>query len=546
MVSHDPGLKLRQTPPNSAKLRQTPPSSAEKVVSGSGSERARSENRVSERRFCFFCLGGPAPPEGQAGAHLIKLRCTFSTVASPRAAICDRARPMQVGKCTAYNKMQRKNWHRSVGCRKRSPVARPRGRRAGVPFTQPPFQARMTPRSGSTDGIANSAATSLPVHAVCITGLQRAFPRIAPNIRRSLASLYDAVEEEESSTPSLRTADSPGRSLGQVASFFGVRPGNDSWSAVYAHLPPLANETLQTPCGVSPPRWFSVYVRSGSAKERYLISRTFVQSLCDQADCMRQITNYEGSARRGRRFHTIARLRLDLAWEVPLRMPPMGLLAHTVHLPRMNAKAGVNDKWAIGLRIPMGVYLHRVHAIAAANVLLAHNKSAPSAGLFWMHSERAKGSSTTDFKCSDRGAGEGQLLCRPQLDNHTAWQRTGGAVEDQRKFAFTSEGFLQWSLWRHNISIAYESRWMFCKCKEVGNMTARTCVPRMRQATPCVSLVCTGGGVDCACHKERRCTSRDPKTGRNTTMWYCQDVAGRQLDLQGNLIPSASLESGAR
>ena len=86
----------------------------------------------------------------------------------------------------------------------------------------------------------------------------------------------------------------------------------------------------------------------------------------------------------------------------------------------------------------------------------------------------------------------------------------------------TSEGFLEWSLWRHNVSVYREASWMFCKFSDATNkvakyittptltltltvtptptnQTARTCVPRFRKRQQCATLQCSANGVDCVC-----------------------------------------------
>jgi hypothetical protein len=88
----------------------------------------------------------------------------------------------------------------------------------------------------STAVVDDTRAPSAP-HAVCMTGLQRAFPFIGENVRSALASLY-----------SCETLDCP---LDRTATLFGVRPANDSWSAVRVHLPPLADEAVQKTCARS-------------------------------------------------------------------------------------------------------------------------------------------------------------------------------------------------------------------------------------------------------------------------------------------------------
>ena len=386
-------------------------------------------------------------------------------------------------------------------------------------------------------------------HAVCITGLERSFPEIALNIRAALTTLY--------TTP-------PTQQLADTVSFFGVRPANDSWSAVRETLPPLAAESLQTPCGYHPPPWFSAYARTLAAKIGFAFS--FVQSMCDMADCMQLIKEHEANARGGLKFETLARLRLDLAWEAPLYWPPSGLVPNAVHTPRMNTKAGINDKWALGYRDAMEVYLTRLHAIAAANVLytkhqqfanhslLKHNHS--SGGL--LPYEKSEIKRMISFKC--RGRSGGGIQCDPEfIGRPFAWQgtlpvlaavphtrnATASAVHTDKHaglvsphtFTLTSESFLQWSLWRRNVTVAYEPSWMFCKFKDAmtaGNNSVRICVPRMRRKKPCLALTCTGSGVDCACRNET-CTHWDPHLRKNATHWYCQDSGGKQLGLDGEL-----------
>ena len=184
-------------------------------------------------------------------------------------------------------------------------------------------------------------------------------------------------------------------------------------------LPPLAAESLQTPCGYHPPPWFSAYARTLAAKIGFAFS--FVQSMCDMADCMQLIKEHEVNARGGLKFETLARLRLDLAWEAPLYWPPSGLVPNAVHTPRMNTKAGINDKFALGYRDAMEVYLTRLHAIAAANVLytkhqqfanhslLKHNHS--SGGL--LPYEKSEIKRMISFKC--RGRSGGGISMRPRV-----------------------------------------------------------------------------------------------------------------------------------
>jgi hypothetical protein len=333
--------------------------------------------------------------------------------------------------------------------------------------------------------------------------------------------------------------------------------------------------------GATQSGWFSAYARDWATRRAF--ASTFVQVMCDLGQCMEMISRHEVTMRGGLRFETLSRLRLDLAWEVPLRMPTGGLLPNTVHTPRMNTKAGINDKWAIGLREPMEVYLRRVEAMAVANRLFApsHGASASTAGLFWMHKQGGGGESMSDYECKHVSQGQ-PMRCLPIFDRHTEWQRrvtnldvrissratlqahagtdATGASEvptlgtnqsasvahdaahahgqhlGRRRFSLTSESFLQWALWRRNVSVAYEPSWMFCKMK-LSNLSqpgARTCVPRMVNRTRCASLVCTGSGVDCGCRADA-CTYFDHRARRNATHWYCQDTVGGQLGLNGEV-----------
>ena len=380
------------------------------------------------------------------------------------------------------------------------------------------------------------ASLMLPKHGLCITGLQRSFPEFASNVRMSLETLYTDLN---------------------AVTFFGVRPANDTWHAVHATFPALANESTQSSCGVSPPPWFSAYARDWSTKRQF--AKSFVMMMCDMAACMKLIEHHEAVARGGLPFETLARLRLDLAWEVPMRMPTHGFHRNAVHTPRMNTKAGINDKWAVGLRAPMSIYMYRVHAIAAANRLLSKNRSAPSPSLFWTHGDNSKGVSLIDYKCQSINPTAGSSFrCDANFDRHTTWQGWNASKRhghsnatarpitapqtqngthighEQKRFTMTSESFLQWALWRRNVSVMYEPSWMFCKFKDATNGTARICVPRMRKKQPCQALSCPGSGVDCGC-LNNTCRFYDPRTKKNVTHWYCQNVGGQQLDLAGNL-----------
>ena len=346
--------------------------------------------------------------------------------------------------------------------------------------------------------------------AVCITGLQRSFPEIALNVRAALDNLYHPEP------------------LHDAVDLFGVRPAHDAWADVRQHLPPITAESVQQPCRRNKPAWFSAYARTANAYTAYL--HNFVQSLCDLAACARLIEPHETAVRSGSRYRTVARLRLDLAWEVPLSMPLRGLGERTVHVSRMNAKRGINDKWAIGLREPMMAYLSRVEELTVATRLHNSSKRASGLALGWLHRHSSAGPSMYDFACNFGAVNEG-FRCTPVFDRHTVWQ----GARTSHRFTLTSEQYLHWALWRRNVSIGYEPRWMFCKFGDATNGTSRKCVPRMRRRTPCKSLVCQASNTDCACANQA-CVTYDERLRKNVTRWYCQDVEGRQLAFDGSII----------
>ena len=341
-------------------------------------------------------------------------------------------------------------------------------------------------------------------HAVCVTGLQRSYPEISHNIHYALSTLYagwrhstmhgangmgssgsgsggsggSSSRSGRSSTGGTATEAATGGGLASSApegltwpgradrvhsrrsrvlersvAFFGVRPANDSWATVRTDLPPLLNESIQTPCGPQRPVWFSAYAKTHSQRLTY--GHSFVQMLCDMRVCHEMIQEHE--RRVGRPFLTIARLRLDLAWETALQMPAV-LLPNVIYTTRMNTKTGINDKWAIGRREPMGVYLDRVQLIPLANQL--HNRSARPASI----RATAGRDGLLNFECPN-GANNIAFTCAPRRMRTTAWQYPAEELSNgpnQRKFLMTSEGFLFWALWRSNVSVGYDPSWMFC------------------------------------------------------------------------------------
>ena len=363
-------------------------------------------------------------------------------------------------------------------------------------------------------------------HAVCITGLQRSYPEISHNIHYSLSNLYSGWRRSNGGLGTVhegrRSADIAAFRLESAVGFFGVRPANDSWATVRTDLPPLLGESIQQPCGHGRPAWFSAYAKTQT--QRAIFAFSFVQMMCDLNACHDLIQDYEH--RESHRFVTVARLRLDLAWETPLSMP-RELRANTIYTSRMNTKSGLNDKWAIGMRAAMTTYLTRVKLIPLANAL--HNRSARAIALKATSAKEGM----LSYDCAP-GSVNIPFSCPPRYFRTTLWQfkdQTVGLAsrlkpEQTRRFILTSESFLMWALWRDNVSAAYEPSWMFCKFGNAVNTTARTCVPRMRKRTSCRSLICPGGLTDCGC-KNNTCRP-DPK---KPVVWYCEPVGGRQLAL---------------
>lgn len=376
-------------------------------------------------------------------------------------------------------------------------------------------------------------------HAVCITGLQRSYPEFSHNVHYSLSNLYFGWRSERSKSQRRRlqlqevmppqdrerTRSILGNwRLEDNVGFFGVRPANDSWATVRTDLPPLLGESIQTPCGLGRAPWFSAYAKT--AHQRITYAYSFVQMMCDLKACHQLVQAHERKVARD--FVTVARLRLDLAWETPLSMPPE-LRPNTVYSSRMNTKAGLNDKWAIGRRAAMATYLDRVDLIPVANALW--NYSAKAISL----KATGRGEGLLSYNCAP-GSVNIPFTCPPRYWRTTDWQWRWGVVgasagtspsaSSQRRFTMTSEGFLMWALWRRNVSVAFEPSWIFCKFGNAVNTTARICVPRMRKRTSCQSLICPGGLTDCGC-KNTTCQP-DPK---KSPLWYCESVRGKQLPL---------------
>ena len=89
-----------------------------------------------------------------------------------------------------------------------------------------------------------------------------------------------------------------------------------------------------------------------------------MQTLCDARYCLTKIEEQEVQI--GRTFKTIARIRPDTLWEIPVRLP--SIRSHEVHVPAMNPgwQNGVNDQFVVGGRAAMTVYLNRISDVAQA------------------------------------------------------------------------------------------------------------------------------------------------------------------------------------
>lgn len=390
-----------------------------------------------------------------------------------------------------------------------------------------------------TARMAASAGAHTQIHGVCITGLERSYPEISHNIHYSLSNLYRAWQSGSNpATLSQYNQDGVSSSwqLEHSVAFFGVRPANDSWPTVRTDLPALSGESIQTPCGPRRSAWFTAWARTATMKYTYGLS--FAQMMCDLRACHQLVLEHENKV--GRRFETLARLRLDLAWETPLVMPER-ILPNTVYTSRMNAKTGINDKWALGRRDAMAVYLERARLIPLLDAML--NKSAAGIGI----KAASKREGMLHYGCA-AGMINMPFACAPYRGQGTAWQRpddvglayrSNAPVEvpahpPQRKFALSSEAFLMWALWRGNVTIAFEPAWMFCKFGNSVNFTSRLCVPRMRQRKPCSMLVCQGGLTDCYCNYKNQtsCIQKAPgKKNSSVAQWYCELTGGKQLAL---------------
>ena len=166
--------------------------------------------------------------------------------------------------------------------------------------------------------------TGMNVTAVCVSGLERTFPEIGINIRTTIVQAFHRLH------------------------FFGVQPSHEPWEAVqqvfqFVRLVPQRELCATVPNG-------SHFMPRGAV-------RGFVASLCDLQHCEEIISEHE--ERKQRLYATVARLRLDLFWEMPLVLPAQ-FIPRVVHVPWMSYCHGTNDKFAVGERTAMRDYLTRV------------------------------------------------------------------------------------------------------------------------------------------------------------------------------------------
>ena len=77
--------------------------------------------------------------------------------------------------------------------------------------------------------------------------------------------------------------------------------------------------------------------------------------------------------------------------------------------------------------------------------------------LNWAASPRDQGEGMSNFHCKQS---LNSLICPAVFNHHTAWQGWNATADGRgnatrRRFTLTSESFLQWSLFRKNITVVY-------------------------------------------------------------------------------------------
>lgn len=261
-------------------------------------------------------------------------------------------------------------------------------------------------------------------HAVCLTGLERSFEEIGANVREGVF-----------------------RMLGRDVTFFGVRPTNSSWRSVQQLLPMSAVESQRGRCWSDEVQTATVSwmhcdfrLRAGDCR------LSFLQALCDLAQCEDMISSHERVHRGGREFDSVLRLRADLFWEASIALPSP-LQPNTVYTPAMDCQSGLNDHLGVGDRTTMRKYLTRIR-----------------------HANR------TDAVRRLKGLG--------------------------------SEGYMLASMQWDRVNMVRLPEWMYCPHtpRNLLRDSARTgCIGRVRCRTACTSLWCPSASIkagECECLNE--------------------------------------------
>ena len=172
-------------------------------------------------------------------------------------------------------------------------------------------------------------------HAVCLTGLERSFEEIGGNVREGVYAM-----------------------LGPNVTFFGVRPANSTWASVHEllhmHSAPTRGRCWSDAVQAKTINWMHCDFRMRAGDCRL----SFLQALCDLAQCEDLISSFEQKERGGTPFDAVLRLRADLFWEMRVDLPP--LAPNTVYMPNMDSQSGTNDHLAVGEREAMRKYMTRV------------------------------------------------------------------------------------------------------------------------------------------------------------------------------------------
>ena len=262
--------------------------------------------------------------------------------------------------------------------------------------------------------------------------MERSFPEIRINIE------YSVLEPAGYSRPVL----------------FGVVPLADQWPTVRRHWK-LAAVTHQRMCvaeaGIPNSSEFVPLDKTGTT------ARLFVLELCDLASCEAMISAYESTERRSE-FSAVARLRLDMAWEMVLPLP-RHIPPAVVYLPKMGCCYGANDKFAIGGRNAMRLYLTRVTVLAEV----------------WP---------IRRICLRDK--------CTRSPFSNPSWN-----------WPYTSEEFLKGSARFAQYALRERPDWMYCQFGDRVGLHADDiqCTARLRLAMRCEQLSCGWCARGCSCWK---------------------------------------------